>query len=263
MPYLQCADVKLYYEDVGAGRPLLLIHGDWSCSQEILAIHAGWAERRRLIAPDRRGYGRSTHLTEQPDDLYGVHAEDMAALLEHLGIAQADVFGFSGGGIVALRLALARPAMARSLVLECTHYSADMPPQARDWFRRLKQEPESLPPATIQSLITCHGEEYWRELLRVFAESSERIFFRGGDLYDGRLSEISCPTLILHGSRDPFITDAHAQALAGQIPHAKLHIFPQGRHGLFDRSGPEIAAECRRLVETFWDSLNAGGPRSL
>jgi pimeloyl-ACP methyl ester carboxylesterase len=193
MPYLQRADVKLYYEDVGAGRPLLLIHGDWSCSQEILAVHAGWAEHRRLIAPDRRGYGRSTHLTEQPDDLYGVHAEDMAALLEHLGITQADVFGFSGGGIVALRLALARPAMVRSLVLECTHYSADMPPQARDWFRRLKQELESLPPATIQSLITCHGEEYWRELLRVFAASSERIFFRGGDLYDGRLSQISVP----------------------------------------------------------------------
>lgn len=260
MPYLHREDVIIYYEDVGAGPPLLLIHGDWSCSQEILAVHAGWAERRRLIAPDRRGYGRSTHLASQPEDPYGVHAEDMAVLLERLGIPQVDVLGFSGGGIVALRLALARPEMARSLVLECTHYSADMPPPARDWFRRLVEDPESLPPATVQSLITCHGEDYWRELLRVFAESCLRIFFRGGDLYDGRLSEVTCPTLILHGSRDPFITDAHALALAEQIPHAQLHIFSEGRHGLFDRSGQAIAAECRRLVEAFWQSLGAGGP---
>lgn len=259
MPYLQRDNVSIYYEDIGAGPPLLLIHGDWSCAQEISSIHTGWAERRRLIAFDRRGYGRSTHLADQPADPYGVHAEDAAALLEHLGIKRADVFGFSGGGIVALRLALARPAMVRSLALECTHYSADMPPQAHDWFRRLAEEPESLPPATIQALIACHGEDYWRELLQVFSASCERIFFRGGDLYDGRLPQVRCPTLILHGSKDPFVTDDHARALAAQIPQAELHIFPDGRHGLFDRSGPAVAAECRRLVGAFWQHLDIGG----
>ena len=252
MPMLCHEGVRIAFDDVGAGRPLLLIHGDWSCGLEILAIHRDLAETRRLIALDRRGYGRSTRLEAQPPDHYGVHAGDVAALLDHLEIEQVDVLGFSGGGVVALRLALTQPARVHSLVLECTHYSTQLPARSADWFRRLVEEPERLPAETREALIACHGEAHWRDVLAMFADASQRTFAGHGDLYGGQLDRVACPTLILHGSRDIFIRDAHARALHAGNPGSALHIFPDGAHGLFDRSGPAMAAECRRLVEEFW-----------
>jgi pimeloyl-ACP methyl ester carboxylesterase len=255
MPELWHDGANIVFDDVSVGDPLLLVHGDWSCGLEILSVHRDLAETRRLIAPDRRGYGRSTRLETQPPDHYGVHAGDLAAVLDYLQIERTDVLGFSGGGVAALRLALAQPARVRSLVLECTHFSAGLPAHSAAWFRRLVEEPERLPAATREAMIACHGEARWRDVLAMFAEASLRAFAGEGDLYGGQLGRVACPTLILHGSRDIFIRNEQAGALHAAVPGSELHIFPDGEHGLFDRSGPAIADECRRLMGEFWNRL--------
>jgi pimeloyl-ACP methyl ester carboxylesterase len=105
---------ELVFDEQGAGAPLVLVHGtgaqasSWGRSVADLA-----AGGHRVIAYDRRGYGRSTH---RPVRDYRVHVADLAAVIEHVG-APAQVFGWSSGGNTALALATVRPELFASLVV--------------------------------------------------------------------------------------------------------------------------------------------------
>jgi pimeloyl-ACP methyl ester carboxylesterase len=106
---------ELYREVNGSGEPILLIHGNgantriWGRSADDLAA------THRVIAYDRRGFGRSPG---PPVSSMRDHVADAAALLEELDAAPATVLGWSGGGVVAAGLAIEHPELVSSLVLE-------------------------------------------------------------------------------------------------------------------------------------------------
>lgn len=112
--YFESAGTKLFAVESGEGRPIVLLHGG-------LANHLGcrvWAgplaTRFRLLTPDLRGSGRSIHHDALSWDLL---ADDVAALLRHLGISRAVIGGVSGGAAVATRVALRHPAITEALVV--------------------------------------------------------------------------------------------------------------------------------------------------
>ena len=103
--YAPVDGLRMYYEVHGQGRPLVLLHGglltiDLSFGDLLPALAAG----RRVIATELQGHGRTADIDRDLD--VGLLAGDVAALLDHLGVDQADVLGFSLGGGVALQLAL-------------------------------------------------------------------------------------------------------------------------------------------------------------
>jgi pimeloyl-ACP methyl ester carboxylesterase len=113
--------VTIAYIDEGEGEPVLLIHG---FASNIAAnwIDPGWVcslaqSGRRVIAYDNRGHGKSEKIYDP--EVYGAPtmAEDARRLLDHLGIARADVLGYSMGARIATFLALAHPDRVRSLIL--------------------------------------------------------------------------------------------------------------------------------------------------
>jgi pimeloyl-ACP methyl ester carboxylesterase len=107
-------DADLYYEERGTGTPVLLIHGtgcnlhSWGDPSDVVSAEC------RVIAYDRRGYGRSGR---PPAKDYGQHARDAANLLRALNATPAIVVGWSSGGTVALELAIGRPSDVTALVL--------------------------------------------------------------------------------------------------------------------------------------------------
>jgi pimeloyl-ACP methyl ester carboxylesterase len=105
--------INLYYELVGSGEPLVLVHGSWGDATNWRFVVAGLAESFRVLAYDRRGHSRS----ERPHTPGGVDedGDDLAALLEALDLAPAHVITNSYGGNIALRLATRRPELFRSL----------------------------------------------------------------------------------------------------------------------------------------------------
>ncbi len=115
MPTISLNATELYYESIGSGPPLLLIHGlgssgdDWAFQRDDLARH------HRLLLPDLRGSGRSA----KPSGPYSIaqFAADLWALVDELDLKRIDVLGFSLGGAVALEMALARPLAVRRLIL--------------------------------------------------------------------------------------------------------------------------------------------------
>ena len=113
--YADVNGIRLYHEVYGQGEPLVLIHGGLTTIGEM----AGWvrplAKTRRVVAVEMQGHGRTAD-TDRPLR-FATLGDDVAALLDHLGIAQADVAGHSFGGACAIRAAIQHPDRVRRLVV--------------------------------------------------------------------------------------------------------------------------------------------------
>ena len=114
MATLQIEGADLYYEERGSGPPLLLIHGTGAYADLWTPVLDGLARSFRVIAYDRRGFGRSSPVAARK---FAQHARDAAALLEALHAVPASVVGWSGGGAIALDLASTRPELLTELFL--------------------------------------------------------------------------------------------------------------------------------------------------
>jgi pimeloyl-ACP methyl ester carboxylesterase len=113
--------IEIAYLDEGEGEPIVLVHG-FASTAAINWVDPGWVTtltkaRRRVIALDNRGHGASSKLYDPAAYHSATMAEDVRALLDHLGIARADVMGYSMGARIAAYLALAHPDRVRSLIL--------------------------------------------------------------------------------------------------------------------------------------------------
>lgn len=117
MPYVQTNDVRTYYEVYGSGEPLILIGGsvfgrrNWAMAWEAFSSHF------QVISFDQRGYGRS----DRPLERYkmDVWVDDIAALLDGLGVSRAHIAGTSMGAMVALAFAAKYPERCLRVVSDC------------------------------------------------------------------------------------------------------------------------------------------------
>src|SRR5438067_2790176 len=113
--YADVNGIKLYYEIHGAGRPLILLHGGLGAIEMFGPILPVLAERHRVVAVDLQGHGRTADV-DRPIDVRRM-ADDIAALIDHLGLERSDVVGYSLGRGVALHIGARHPAKVRRLVL--------------------------------------------------------------------------------------------------------------------------------------------------
>ena len=118
MPSFHNGPVEIAYLDEGEGEPIVLVHG-FASNKEVNWVAPGWVAAltragHRAIALDNRGHGESSKLYDPADYDRAKMAEDVRALLDHLGIARADVMGYSMGARITANLALAHPERLRS-----------------------------------------------------------------------------------------------------------------------------------------------------
>ena len=118
MSYADINGLSTYYEEYGEGDPLVLLHGGIAGGEIYAAIAPRLAEDRRVIVPDLQGHGRTAHI-DRPLRAENL-ADDIAALIAHLGLERADVMGYSLGGGVTWRLAIQHPALVRRIVVVST-----------------------------------------------------------------------------------------------------------------------------------------------
>jgi pimeloyl-ACP methyl ester carboxylesterase len=225
----QVRDLRLYYEIHGAGEPLVLLNGaldtiesDWGRQL------ATFAARYRVLAYDHRGHGRSNNPSAAFSG-YDQLADDLAALLDTLGIAQARFCGFSDGAMTLINFALRRPERVHSLILAGAQYTNDartlglldkMTPEriaARqpEWAARLTQLHD-----------THHHAGYWQELLRQMLP-----FWRVEPNYSiEQLAQVAAPTLLVAGERDHFGHLDQQIAMRRAIPRSELCIAPVAGH---------------------------------
>jgi len=121
--YAEVNGINLYYEIHGAGRPLILLHGGLGSGEMFGPILPLLAESHRVVAVDLQGHGRTADI-DRPIDVR-LMADDIAALIDHLGLDRPDVVGYSLGGGVALHTAAKYPAKVRRLVAAAANIRPD------------------------------------------------------------------------------------------------------------------------------------------
>ena len=223
---------RIHVREAGAGPAVLLLHGGWGYqAYPYDAAIAALATGHRVLVPDRTGYGRSGRLRELPEGFHALMAEEAALVLGALGVERAGVWGHSDGAVVAAWLALLHPERVSALVLEALHFwrakAGSIP-----FFVTGRSEPERFGEAAVEAARRDHGEA-WRDVLGAGARAWLRIIHdsvaQGGDLYAGRLGEIACPVLVLHGRRDPRTEPGEVEAAMQALPrHARLQLVDAG-----------------------------------
>ncbi len=189
-------------------------------------------ETRRLVMVDSLGYGLSSRPHEPETYAFEKQVVDIVAVLDALGMARADVFGYSMGGALAIALAIMSPESVRRLVVGGAAPPGMQPPIPKDYVRPvpLDRGPHVYAEAAIErrrSVGVVLSERSKRDLRNVDLEAvaTRREAARASDL-SGRLSEIRAPTMVVMGSEDPY-ADA-AKRAAELIPDC-AHKVIQGR----------------------------------
>jgi pimeloyl-ACP methyl ester carboxylesterase len=266
--FVENQGAKIYWDEQGSGEPLLLIMGlsypsyMWHRSRAVLA------QRLRTIALDNRGVGQS----DAPPGVYSIAmmASDAAAVLDAAGVESAHVFGVSMGGMIAQEFALQYPERVRSLILGCTTaggpHAVRAEPAVLQALMRQDMTPEESNEAIIPFIYdaaTPRERIYedmairmkWYPTPQGYAGQLQGIF--GWEAYS-RISQITAPTLVIHGETDRLIPPANARLITERIPGAKLALIPRAGH-IFDSDQPGAAAHA--IVE-FLTAQHGGAQRS-
>ena len=241
---VQINNIEMYYEDYGAGKPLVLLHGFGGCTQNWHPFAAELSARRRLIVVDLRGHGHSTN----PENKF-THREaasDVFALLDKLGIAQFSAMGMSSGGMTLLHMATSRPERMDAMVLisATTHF----PGQARAIMRRASFG--TMPQQVQEMYRECakRGDEQIRQLLAQFNALHDN--YDDMNFTAQSLSTITARTLVVHGDRDNFFPVEIPMNMYRSIPDAALWIIPGGDHvPVYDSAVPFTSTALRFLDE--------------
>ena len=220
--------VEIAFLDKGAGEPIVLVHG-FASTKEVNWLYPGWISAlvgagRRAVALDNRGHGQSTKLYDTADYHTDSMVEDVIALLDHLGLARADLLGYSMGARICAFLAAHEPERARSLVL------GGLGIHLVDGVG-LPEEIASALEAPRAEVIDPVGRQF-----RVFAEQTKSDLralaacIRGSrqTLQRAEAQSIRAPTLIAVGTKDNVA--GSAQALAAIIPGAQALDIPGRDH---------------------------------
>ena len=240
MPYVDVNGVHMYYEERGEGPPLVLLHGG------LLTIELSFgsaipllAEHHRVIAVELQGHGRTADI-DRPMAFEHL-AADVVGLLDHLSIAQADVFGFSLGGLTTYELLVHHPGRIRRAVVASADHRNDRGGEVR---------PERLPTeadfAAMRDAYVATAPDPAH--FEAFAEKTVAMVHGFGGWGDDQLRAIEVPVLVMIGDTD-FILVPNAAEAAELMPHGQLAVLPGTTHIDMTRSeliGPVVEAFLKR-----------------
>lgn len=232
------------WDDSGIGEPLVLIHG---LSETRAAWHhqvQEFSRNFRVITYDVRGFGESE--TGIPEGTPQQFARDVAGLLSNLGIDQACLWGFSMGGVIAMRFTIDYPRMVKALVLASS--SCRINRQAVEFFKlrsslATSDDLTGLIDLNTQDAKACVTEDrpdlVQRYIdLRTSAVQDPKGYANAcaamASLYEHPLTEdlagIKCPTLVITGERDVFCPPKASSIIQNGIPGSNLRILPGAGH---------------------------------
>ena len=241
-----------YRDSGGTGPALVLLHAFPFDGRMWDAAVASLTGARRLILPDLRGFGQSA-LGGGPYAIADL-ADDVAALLDHLGIPRAALGGLSMGGYVALAFAARHRARLQALILADTRAGADTPEgrAGRDQAMALVRDKgvEAYADAQLPKLVAPGTPAEIKAQVRALAAGQSRDAVLAGlaalrDRPDrsGELAAIACPTLVIVGAEDAVTPPREATAMAGAIAGARLVELPGAGHlTALEQPGPFASA---------------------
>ncbi|MFI0774435.1 alpha/beta fold hydrolase [Streptomyces sp. NPDC021212] len=201
MGYADLGRLSLYVEEHGSGpgEPLVLLHGGFGAGEMFAPVLPALSERRRVFAVDLQGHGRTADIDRplRPE----LMADDIAALIRHLGLARADVLGYSVGADVALRTAIQHPDQVRRLVVVSTAARRE------GWFPEVVAQMDQMSAAAAEPMMQSPVYELyarlapraqdWPTLVAKVAELKRQDYD-----WTSEIAKITAPVLLVFGDAD-------------------------------------------------------------
>ena len=234
--YAPVNGLEMYYEVHGTGRPLVLLHGNLSAiNVDFGRILPSFAKSRQVVAVEQQAHGHTADI-DRPLSIR-LWAEDTVALLRHLGIEQADLFGYSSGSAVAMQIAIEHPELVGKLVLASASYRLDgLHPGLLDGIQQLQPEHLAGTPFQEEYARIAPNPDDWPTLI-------SKIKQMDADLPEWSpqdIQAIKAPTLLIIGDSD-IVRPEHAVEMfrlvgggvVGDIaglPRSRLAVLPGTTH---------------------------------
>lgn len=232
---VQVNGMKMYYEVSGSGDPLVVLHGAYMNIPTMGAIIPTLARTHKVYAIELQGHGRTTDI-DRPIT-YPAMADDVAAFMDSVGLAEADVFGYSMGAIVGLQMAIRHPGKVNKLVFGSGAYDLE------GWQPAFKA---AIPQMTVEMIVALPFAQEYRKLAPNpdgFPELARKLIALEKEpmAWEDDVRKVKAPVLIIAGDAD-VATLEHTVAMfrllgggvmgdMGQpLPPSRLAILPATAH---------------------------------
>src|SRR5687768_14131333 len=229
MPHEQIDGVPIWYEEHGdpEGPPLVALHGGIVTFEGSFGDVLPWlAQDRRVIGVELQGHGHTPD-TGRPMSIERF-ADDVAELLDHLGVERADLWGFSLGALTATGVAIRHPSKVRRLVLAAVNirpdgYHPEITAAAQD-DPRLPTEAEFASWQAAYEAVAPNPDDFFP-----FLERMQPVVHDWRGWTNDEVRSITAPTFLVIGDRD-FVRLDHAAEMLDLFPDSRLAVLPATRH---------------------------------
>ena len=244
MAKAKVGDINMYYEMHGEGEPFVIINGHGGSVEFLYRTIPVYSGEYQLILFDNRGAGRS----DTPDTPYTTKmmADDLAGLLDTIGIDSIHLMGISMGGMIAQQFALLYAERTRSLILGCTYCQGPDGNLTSEEVAQAKKQMSGLPVDEMmkETIRMCVSPKFIQDNPNLIEELLKQMSIQPvtphgpvrqmqailtHDTY-GRLPEIEAPTLVVHGEVDRVVPVENARIIASRIPGAEMVTFANTEH---------------------------------
>ncbi|MDR0951624.1 MAG: alpha/beta hydrolase [Oscillospiraceae bacterium] len=205
--------VNLYYEKVGSGKPLILLHGNGESGKIFDKAIPVLSEHYTVYCLDTRGHGKSSKVSEYH---YEDMARDLLGFIHELNLDRPIVYGFSDGGITALLAASYEPESVSRLIVSGAN-----------------TDPRGVKPFWYYAGQVIYTLSFKRNSLM-------KLMLTEPNITAEQLGKIEAPVTVIVGSRD-LIRESHTRELAEHIKHSTLKILPGEGHSSYIIHSPKIA----------------------
>ncbi|GAB3690271.1 alpha/beta fold hydrolase [Spirosoma flavus] len=212
--YASVRGIKMYYEVYGAGKPLLMIHGNGGSIENFKNQIPYFAKNYKVIAVDSRAQGKSIDTSDSLS--YEMMADDLNALLNQLKVDSCYVVGWSDGGINGLLLAMRHPEKVKKLAVTGANLWPDTSAVDADLFQWIVSMNDSLSKVSQTPVVKTQ-------------EKLLSLMIRQPHISTADLKTVRCPTLVIGGDHDVILAK-HTLTIAEAIPQAYLWILPNSGH---------------------------------
>jgi len=265
--YAPVNGLDIYYEIRGSGQPLVLLPGGFWTVEAMGELVPQLATTRRVIGVELQGHG---HTADTERALrFELMADDIAALIRHLGLEQADLFGFSLGGGVGLQTAIRHPEVVRKLVLASTAFKRDgWYPEVLAGMASISVDTFAGTPIHDAYLQTSPRPEAWP----VFVAKMRHLLSEDYDWTEG-VAALTIPTLILVGDADGLrlahaveffglLGGSKADGDMGGLPRASLAVLPATTHVGWAPPYHGLMSRTHLLLPIITEFLDSASPPS-
>ena len=237
--YAEANGLRVYYEAYGEGEPLLLLHGGTATCRSWASHLPAFAEHFQVFTPDSRGHGRTDNPAGELE--YRVMADDVAALIEALGLQRPLVLGYSDGGQIALELGIRYPGLTRALVLGGTQFRfSEVYLEEAGALLGIAEgeevDPEKLQrrhPEWVAHLREAHGHVYGPGYWKSYVKQIASLWLTPLHYTPEDFTAVTDPVLLLVGDRDGVATEESVE-LFRLLPDAELAVAPASDHGFIE-----------------------------